>query len=314
MITPVCDGMPIAMGKGMTAPRQILAGATYLVTRRCSERRLFLRPSAAVNAIFRYVLAVAAERYEIQVHAYCVLSNHFHLLVTDPRAQLPDFHRYLDGLVARAINAAMGRWEAFWDPESYSAVRLEDAATIFDKLVYVLLNPVAAGLVRRGSEWPGLWSDPGLIGGEPVQAARPERFFRKKGVLPEVAQLRLQPPPGFEADEAFVERLRARVHEEEDAAAARHQREGRSFLTAAKALAQRPTARPAQSAPRRRLNPRVACRDPEQRIGALERLREFARDYRKALAAWREGVRDALFPEGTWLMRVRHSARCASLG
>ncbi|WP_242392100.1 hypothetical protein [Anaeromyxobacter oryzisoli] len=59
----------------MTLPRQVLEGATYLVTRRCSERRFFLRPSKDTDAIFRYVLAVAANRYGIQVHAYCVLSN-----------------------------------------------------------------------------------------------------------------------------------------------------------------------------------------------------------------------------------------------
>jgi hypothetical protein len=59
----------------VTAPRQVLPGTTYLVTRRCSERRLFLRPSERVNAIFLYVLAVAAQKYGIDVHAFCVLSN-----------------------------------------------------------------------------------------------------------------------------------------------------------------------------------------------------------------------------------------------
>ena len=42
------------------------------------------------------------------------------------------------------------------------------------------------------------------------------------------------------------------------------------------------------------------------------RLQAFLRSYREALKAWREGVRDAVFPEGTWLMRVRHTARCES--
>jgi hypothetical protein len=37
-------------------------GTTYLVTRRCSERRFFLRPSAVTNAIFLYALAVVAQR------------------------------------------------------------------------------------------------------------------------------------------------------------------------------------------------------------------------------------------------------------
>ena len=105
----------------MTAPRRILRGATYLVTRRCSERRFFLRPSASTTAIFQYVLAVAALRYNVLIHAYCVMSNHYHLVVTDPDAQLPEFSRYLDSLVARAVNASLGRWEAFWAPGSYSA-------------------------------------------------------------------------------------------------------------------------------------------------------------------------------------------------
>ncbi len=298
----------------MTVPRQVLRGTTYLVTRRCSERRYFLHPSEKCTATFRYVLAVAAARYEIDVHAFCVMSNHFHLVVTDSHARLPDFHRYLDGLVARATNALLGRWESFWDPDSYSAVRLEDAEAVLDKMAYVLANPVAAGLVRRGSEWPGLWSDPGLIGGEPVLAERPAAFFRKDGPMPPVARLALVTPPGFEADEAFVERLRERLQDGEDQASARLAAEGRTLFSAPAVLAQDPAAGPASHEPRRRLDPRVATRNVERRVAALLRLRDFARSYREALDAWTEGARDVLFPHGTWLMRVLHAVPCAAGG
>ncbi|WP_242393408.1 transposase [Anaeromyxobacter oryzisoli] len=294
----------------MTAPRQVLKGTTYLVTRRCSERRYFLRPSSKTDAIFRYVLAVAAERCQIQVHAFCVLSNHFHMVVTDPHARLPEFHRYLDGLVARAINCALGRWESFWGPDSYSAVRLETADAIIEKMVYVLANPVAAGLVRRGREWPGLWSDPNLIGGEPIVAERPTKFFRKLGCMPASANLQLHRPPGFESDDAFARRLGKALRDAEDRAAAKLEVEGRSFLGAARVLAQKPHARPAPGEPRRGLNPRVACRAKWKRIEALQRLEEFGRAYQAALESWRTGVRDVLFPPGTWLMRVQHSALC----
>lgn len=97
----------------MTAPRQILAGTTYLVTRRCAQRQFLLRPSPITNGVFLYVLAVAARRFGVRVHAFCVLSNHFHLVVTDIEARLPAFEQYLDSLVARALNACFGRWEAF---------------------------------------------------------------------------------------------------------------------------------------------------------------------------------------------------------
>jgi putative transposase len=305
-------GTPAALGRAMTAPRQVLPGTTYLVTRRCSERRFFLRPSRRVNDIFRYVLAVAAERYGILLHAVCVLSNHYHLVVTDPHARLPEFHRYLDGLVARATNCCLGRWESFWDPDSYSAVRLETASDVLDKMVYVLANPVAAGLVRHGSEWPGLWSDPGLIGDSPIAIERPKEFFREKGPMPPSAQLQLAPPPGFESDESLVEALRQQVGEAEDRAAAELAGEHRSFLGAARVLVQKPSSRPALGEPRRVLSPRLACRNKWGRIEALLRLTEFGRAYRDALRAWRAGVRDVLFPPGTWLMRVQHEACCAA--
>jgi hypothetical protein len=262
--------------------------------------------------IFRYVLAVAAERYGIMLHAFCVLSNHYHLVVTDPHARLPEFHRYLDGLVARATNCCLGRWESFWDPDSYSAVRLEGAADVLEKMVYVLANPVAAGLVRHGNEWPGLWSDPGMIGGGAIGVDRPREFFRENGPMPPSAQLQLCRPPGFESDSSLVEALRQRLGDAEDRAAAELAREGRSVLGSGRVLAQRPNSRPAPGEPRRALSPRVACRNKWGRIEALLRLTEFRRAYRDALRAWRAGVRDVLFPPGTWLMRVHHDARCAA--
>jgi len=298
----------------MTLPRQVLPGTRYLVTRRCSERRFFLRPSTAVNAIFRYVLAVAAERHGILVHAYCVLSNHFHLVVTDPRGRLPWFHRDLDGLVARAVNATLGRWESFWDPDSYSAVRLVSDEDVLEKMVYVLANPVAAGLVRRGRDWPGLWSDPRQIGGEPVTVERPKEFFREGGPMPRTIRLELHRPPGFEGDRAFADELMRRLEEVEARTAAGLRREGRSVLGVRRVLAQRPRSSPAPGEPRRTLNPRVACRNKWGRVEALLRLAEFVREHREALEAWRAGVRDALFPAGTWLMRVQHQAPCASPG
>lgn len=254
-----------------------------------------------------------AERYEVLIHGFCFLSNHLHIILTDPHAHLPHFHRDLDALIARAVNCSLGRWEAFWDRDSYSAVRLETPEAILEKMVYVLANPVAAGLVRRGNEWPGLWSDPRLIGGEPVVVERPKEFFRADGPLPAIARLHLHPPPGFDRAE-FVAALQEQLTRAEDSAAAELAAAGRSFLGVPRVLAQQPNARPAPGEPRRGLNPRVACRNKWKRVEALLRLAEFGRAYRDALASWKAGVREAVFPPGTWLMRVQHRACCATPG
>jgi putative transposase len=293
----------------VTAPRQILPGASYLVTRRCSERRFFLRPSRLSNAIFLFVLAIAAKRFGVRVHAFCVLSNHFHLVVTDPEARLPAFVQYLCSIVARATNALLGRWEAFWAPGSYSAVRLESPEDIVAKTAYALANPVAARLVRRGTEWPGLRTTPEQIGGTPLRAERPRTFFRSNGYLPAAAELELSVPPGFASAAEFREQLSAASLALEQAAVSS---EGRGVLGVAKVLAQKPWARPPSGEPRRVLNPRVAARDRWKRIEALSRLKEFLSAYRAAWTERRRGMQGVIFPAGTYLLRVLHRVECAA--
>lgn len=295
----------------MTAPRQVLSGVTYHVTRRCAQRELLLRPSELVNQTFLYVLGVALRRYGLLLHGFCVLSNHFHLVVTDPGARLPAFEQYLDSLVARSLNAAMGRWEAFWAPGSYSAVTLATPDDVIDTLAYALANPVTAGLVPKASEWPGLWSPPERIGAGPIVARRPEHFFRPDGSMPESVELELTLPPGFDDVEQFRARLVQATAEREQRAAERMKDEGRSFLGARRVLAQKPTTRPASIAPRRALRPKVGARDKWKRIEVLGRLESFLHEYREALAALRAGLRDVVFPSGTYWLRVAHGVRCA---
>ncbi len=294
----------------MTAPRQILPGTTYLVTRRCLLRQLLLRPSERTSAIFRYVLALAARRFGIRVHAFCVLSNHYHLVVTDPDARLPAFGQYLDSLVARATNASLGRWESFWAPSSYSAVALASPADVLDKAAYTLANPVAAGLVRRGRDWPGLWSAPEQIGAAPILADRPATFFRADGYLPDQVELELTVPPGFDSAEEFRDQLTEAIERLEERA---RKEKGGAFLGKVKVLAQRPTARAMPGEARRKLNPRVAARDKWKRIEGLSRLADFLDRYRVAWFARRGGQTDAIFPAGTYLLRIAHNVPCAQM-
>ena len=262
--------------------------------------------------IFLFLLAVAAHRYGVQVHAFCVLSNHYHLVVTDPHARLPAFQQFLDALVARAINASLGRWEAFWAPSSYSAVRLVSPQDIVEKTAYVLANPVAAGLVRHGRLWPGAWSDPERIGAGALEFERPSHFFASKGgSLPEKVGVELAVPPGFGSAAEFRDQVIASLTEREEQAALKM---SRGFIGVARVLAQKPTARPAPVEPRRNLNPKIAARDPWKRIEALGRAVAFLRSYRSAWAERRAGKTDVVFPAGTYLLRVVHGVPCAGFG
>jgi hypothetical protein len=76
-------------------------------------------------------------------------------------------------------------------------------------------------------------------------------------------------------------------------------------------MAQRATARPAPGEPRRALSPRIACKDKWRRAEALRRLVDFVHAYRAAWEKLRKGMR-ALFPPGTYWVRVMLGARCAA--
>jgi putative transposase len=307
-------GTTPAMASLMTAPRRVVPGTTYLITRRCAQRQFLLRPSPVTNGVFRYVLAVAARRFGVHLHAVCVLSNHFHLVVTDVDACLPAFEQYLDSLVARALNAALGRWESFWAPSSYSAVALVSPEDVLDKMAYTLANPVAAGLVQCGRDWPGLWSPPELLDAGAVEVARPSGFFRSNGPMPETVQLELTAPPGCGSPAEFRDKLVAALAQLEGAHAAARASERRGVLGVANVLAQEYSCSPAAPEPRRQLRPAVAARDKWKRIEALSRLTEFLHAYRQAREAMRRGVRDVVFPAGTYWLRVGHGVQCAAPG
>lgn len=290
-------------------------GTRYLLSRRCTQRQFLLKPSAMTNAIFLYCLALAAEKTGVVVHAYCVMSNHYHAVVTDPFGRIPEFMEHLHKYVAKCMNASLGRWENFWATEQPSLVALEDDADVLKRLVYTLTNPVEAFLVERCDKWPGLHSTPEQLLGGSVEAPRPDVFFRKDGPTPEVASLAVTRPAIFEDldDAAFAALLREAIASREDELRAQAKAQRIRFLGLRRVRAQKHSDTPQTVAPRRHLSPRVAAANKWRRIEALRRLRGFLAEYRAAWEQWRQGLRDVLFPPGTYAL-VRHAGASRAPG
>ena len=292
------------------APRRILPGSTYLITRRTVQRTFLLRPSPELNQAFLYCLGYAAERFGIDVHAFCAMSNHIHLIITDRGGTLPRFMHWLNLFLAKCVNVLLERWESVWTAGSYSAVVLLGEETILEKIVYTLVNPVSAGLVRFGAQWPGQRTRPQDIGTRVLTTERPEFYFGEE--MPEDAQLRLVRPPCLAEldDTALAEHIAERVSEEEARLQKEFDHKGRKFLGAKAVRETSPSASPTTEEPRRNLRPRVACRDKWNRIAWLKEIKVFLEEYREALEQFSVGVRDVIFPAGTYLMRVRFAVAC----
>ena len=83
---------------------------------------------------------------------------------------------------------------------------------------------------------------------------------------------------------------------------------GRTFLGVKGVMKQSPFGSPKTRALRRRLNPRLAGKDKERRLALIAQLKAFYEAYREAWRAFCAGVRDVVFPAGTYQMRVVHGA------
>jgi hypothetical protein len=59
----------------MSLPRQVLSGAYYMITRRCTQRQFLLRPDRATNNAYLYCLLEAALRFQIDILIMCAMSG-----------------------------------------------------------------------------------------------------------------------------------------------------------------------------------------------------------------------------------------------
>ncbi len=245
----------------------------------------------------------------VKVHAWVAMSNHIHIVATDTYGERPRFMALLNTEVAKAGSALIGRWDGFWEPgRSYSAVELLDAKAVVEKLAYTWANPVSSRLVRRARRWPGSTSARRRFG-ETVVARRPESGYYANSVQPESYSFQLEAPPHMDPIECdMLVRTRVRRLEKETENAVRGG--GAKFLGEKRVLRQNPYDSPTTWEKRRGRNPTFASRDKWARIEAAQRNKEWLAAYRAALEGLRQGVKDVLFPAGTWLMVRRYSCRC----
>jgi putative transposase len=138
------------------------------VTTRTIHARFLLRPSPEVNDLFLGVLGRAQFLFPVRVHAFVVLSNHWHaLLSVDDAAQLAAFVAFVNGNVAREIGRLHEWRHRFW-ARRYRAIVVADEEAAVARLRYILKNGCQEGLVDRPGDWPGLSCVRALTAGEPL--------------------------------------------------------------------------------------------------------------------------------------------------
>lgn len=298
----------------MPRRRIVIPGMVLSTDRRTTRRHFLFVPDASgeTEEIFWYCLGISAQKFGIEVHAAVLMTNHVHLVITDVEGVAPDFFRELHRLLALCIKARLGWPEEVFNKSATGQNERVSTESILDGLAYVIANPCSAGLVRRASEWPGARTSAQDLGRRVIRAKRPKHFFRTEN-WPAVVELHITIPAALEAEmepDEIRRRVAKRVRAHEAEALAMSKKTGRPFLGARRAQRVRHTDRASSWEDFGSRNPRLAASgDREAAQATIARNRQFDADYDRELAKWTAGDRNAVFPYGTWWMRVHHGVR-----
>jgi len=156
----------------MTRPLRIeFNGALYHITSRGNARQaIFLNEEDFTN--FLGILHSVIKRYNFLLHAYCLMNNHYHLLVETPEGNLSRGMRQLNGLYAQRFNQKHQRVGHLLQGR-YKAILVDKENYLLELSRYIVLNPVRAGIVKNPKDYrwssyqgtsgnqkiPGLFSD-----------------------------------------------------------------------------------------------------------------------------------------------------------
>ena len=107
-----------------------------------SDRRLFLK-----------LLARTAKRASWELHALCLMTTHYHLVLESTVAYLAAGMQWLNGVYAQRFNKRHHRFGHLFAAR-YDSRAIEEADYLDRACEYVLLNPVRAGLCKHAADWP----------------------------------------------------------------------------------------------------------------------------------------------------------------
>lgn len=139
----------------MSRPLRIeFPGAAYHVTSRGNRRATIFVDVDDWRRMLQ-ILGQAMARHDAQVFAYCLMGNHYHLVLRTRRPNLSRIMRHVNGEYARTFNRRHSLVGHLFQRRFHS-VLVDTDAYLLEVCRYVELNPVRAGLVDRAVEWD--WS------------------------------------------------------------------------------------------------------------------------------------------------------------
>jgi len=129
-------------------------GALYHITSRGNARESIFLDNGD-RARFLEILGDVVDRFGWICHAYCLMTNHYHLLIETPDADLSRGMHLLNGVYTQWFNHRYDRVGHLFQGR-FKAILVEKDTHLLELVRYVVLNPIRAKTVRNVRDWP--WS------------------------------------------------------------------------------------------------------------------------------------------------------------
>jgi REP element-mobilizing transposase RayT len=167
----------------MSRPLRIeFPDALYHVTSR-GDRREDIFEDDEDRRSFLKTLGQVVDQFNWLCYAWCLMGDHYHLLIQTPEGNLSKGMRQLNGVFTQACNRRHGRAGHLFQGR-FKAILVDSDAYLLELARYIVLNPVRAGMVARAERWP--WSSyRASVGLVPAEA-----FLCVDGLLAQFARRR----------------------------------------------------------------------------------------------------------------------------
>jgi putative transposase len=182
-------------------PRLTIPGYPHHIIQRGNNRQPIFAGEADYQALLSMVEEKARES-GVALHAYVLMSNHFHLLATPATVEaIPQLMQSVGRRYVRYFNQRQGRTGTLWEGR-YKSTLIQTDRYLLACMAYIDLNPVRAGLVADPAEYP--WSSHAhYTGGRHDRLITPHPLYWALGNTP------------FARDAAYAELVRSGITEQQ---------------------------------------------------------------------------------------------------
>jgi REP element-mobilizing transposase RayT len=287
-----------------------------LITSRTILSRLWFKLTPQLCEFFHAALARYQEIYKVEIYAFCLMGNHYHLLARFPKGNRALFERDLNSIFARSLPHFIKEFSGgkLWS-RPYRFQIVGDSEDIRNWFLYTTLNPVSSGIttdptglnrpnaltiIREGGERVCRWFNRTAY--ENAKRRNPnvdkERYYSSH-------TLRISRLPGMQDlnDEKYIERIEELIAERIESILEARRKEGFGFLGEKNLKLQKAGVKPrhTKKSTRESHNPLVLSLCDRMRQKLIKAYLDIAEIYKVASYKFRHGIEGFEFPKNTYM-------------